>query len=100
MTWLQGFISGAVIGLVVAILSPLSQYVTHQFISPEYFPNVIEYTVKTGKMSEEAAENYFNLKSYIIQSITGAVVMGVITSAVVSLFLKKKGKKSDEQNQK
>ncbi|MDR5589667.1 DUF4199 domain-containing protein [Christiangramia sp. SM2212] len=90
MTWSQGFISGIIISIVVAILSPLAQYITHEFITPDYFENVIAFTVEKGAMSKEAAEEYFNLTSYIIQSFFFALVVGVVTSAIVAYFVKKK----------
>lgn len=89
MTWLQGFISGSVISIIVAILSPLSQWITHSYISPEYFPNVIAYAVESEELTQEAAEKYFNLISYMGQSALGALGMGLITAAIVSLFVKR-----------
>ena len=41
-------------------------------------------------MTQEAAEKYFNLKSYIIQGMVGAPIMGIITTTIVALFTKKK----------
>ena len=90
MTWLQGFLAGIGVTLVVAVLSPLSQYITTTMITPEYFPNVIAYSVENGKLSQEQAEKYFSLSNYIVQSIVGGVVMGVITSAIVAIFARKK----------
>lgn len=90
MTWTQGFISGIIISVVVAILSPLAQYITHEWITPGYFPNVIDHTVEKGAMSREAAEEYFNLKSYILQSFFFALVVGIVTSAIVALFVRRK----------
>jgi hypothetical protein len=46
--------------------------------------------VRTGHMTQEAAESYFNIRSYIIQGIVGAPVMGIVTSAVVAFFVKSK----------
>ena len=43
-----------------------------------------------GKMSLEEAEKYFSLQNYIIMSVVGALIMGVVTSALVALFVKKK----------
>lgn len=88
MTWSQGFISGIVISVVVAVLSPIAQYFTHEFITPEYFENVIKYSVETGIYTREAAEEYFSLTSYIIQSFFFALVVGVVTSAIVAYFVK------------
>jgi hypothetical protein len=90
ITWQQGFISGVAITVVVAILSPLTQYITSTVITPEYFPNVIKASVDLGKMTQEEAEKYFTLQNYIIQSTLGALIMGVITSAIVALFTRKK----------
>lgn len=72
------------------ILTPLSQYVTSTFITPDYFNNVITYAVSTGQMEQQAAEEYFNLKSYIMQSTIFAAVMGLVTSAVVAFFIRSK----------
>ncbi len=92
MTYKQGFFSGLFITLVVTILSPLVQYVITTFIAPEYFPNVIKYTLGKGEMTKEAAENYFNLKSYIQQVLIGTPVMGIVTTAIVALFTIRKNK--------
>ncbi|MCF4102101.1 DUF4199 domain-containing protein [Gillisia sp. M10.2A] len=90
MTWQQGFISGVVITAIVALFAPISQYVTATYISPEYFNNMIAYSVDNSTMSQEQAEAYFNLKSYVIQAIFGALAMGVVTSAIVAFFVKSK----------
>tara|TARA_R110002020_G_scaffold114593_2_gene263441 strand:- start:56234 stop:56710 length:477 start_codon:yes stop_codon:yes gene_type:complete len=90
MAWKQGFTSGIVISAVVALLSPLVQYIAGTYISPQYFPNIIRYVVETGKMDQKAAESYFNLQSYMLQGAFGALTMGVATSAIVALFLKKR----------
>ncbi len=90
MTWVQGFVSGIIISVIVAVLAPISQYITHEFITPDYFQNAIAYTVKNGGMSQDTAEAYFNFKSYVIQATFGALAMGVVTSAIVALFVRKK----------
>ncbi len=90
MTWGQGFTSGLIITLVVVILSPLAQYLTHTIITPEYFTNVIEYAVDSGNMTREEAEGYFSLSNYMMQSAIGGLIMGIVTSAVVAFFVKKK----------
>jgi hypothetical protein len=89
MTWKQGFISGIILSVIIAIISPLTQYITSTVITPDYFTNVIKFVVDSGKMGQEAAESYFNLKSYVLQSIFGALTMGIVTSAVVAFFVKR-----------
>ncbi len=90
MSWLQGFISGLIISLVVAVLSPVTQILAQHYLSPEYFENIIAYNVKAGHMSRIEAEGYFNLNSYIYMSMRSALVMGAVTSAIVALFVRKK----------
>ncbi|WP_372919952.1 DUF4199 domain-containing protein [Salegentibacter sp.] len=90
MSWKQGFVSGVILTIVVALLSPLGQYITHEFISPDYFKNAIAHSAENSPMEKEDAEAYFNLQSYIIQSVSGALMMGVVTSAIVALVLKRK----------
>lgn len=89
MTYIQGLISGIIISIVVAVLTPLMQYITNTLISPDYFSNMIAYAVNNDVMTETEAKEYFNLSSYIIQSTIGAPIMGVITSAIVALFVRK-----------
>ena len=90
MTYLQGLISGLLLTLVVVLLTPLSQYISHEFISPDYFPNIIRLTVEKGQMALEEAEMHFSLMSYIQQSLIFAAFMGVLTSAIVALFTRSK----------
>jgi hypothetical protein len=57
-------------------------------ISPAYFSNVIQLTVNSGKMTLVEAEGYFSLMNYITQSLLFAAVMGLLTTAVVMIFLR------------
>ncbi|HIA35433.1 MAG TPA: DUF4199 domain-containing protein [Flavobacteriales bacterium] len=90
MTYKQGFVTGFIITLFVTVFSIVTQYIISTIISPDYFSNMIEYAVSEGKMTQEAAENMFNLKSYIIQAPIGAFVIGLLTSAIVAIFTRKK----------
>jgi uncharacterized membrane protein len=89
MTWRQGFLCGLMLTLVIAVLSPLIQYVTYRIISPEFFNNMINYSVETLGKDRQAMEAYYNLKSYIIQGVTGALAAGILISALVALFVKR-----------
>lgn len=90
MTYLQGFVSGLWMTLVVTILTPLTQYLTVVVISPEFFPNMIAYTVEQGMKSSLEAELYFNFRSYMIQSVVFAPVMGIVTTAIVAIFTRRR----------
>lgn len=90
MTWLQGFICGLIITLFVTMLNPLVQIITAKLITPEFFQNIIKYSVEKGKMTTDVAESYFSLLSYIIKGLLGTPIMGVITSALVSFFIRRR----------
>lgn len=90
MSWTQGFVSGIIISVIVAMLSPLSQYITHEYITPDYFQNAITNAVENAGMTRENAETYFNFNSYRIQAAFGALGAGIVTSALVALFVRKK----------
>ncbi|MCE7040134.1 DUF4199 domain-containing protein [Dyadobacter sp. CY312] len=91
MTFKQGFISGLIISVIVALFSPLTQWITTYVITPEFFPNVIEYSLKTGYHKTRAeAEAFFNFENYAKQGLVGAIGMGIVTSLVVAFFVKSK----------
>lgn len=90
MTYMQGLITGLTITLGVTLLSPLMQYITSTYITPDYFKNVIKYSVEHKLMTQQNAESYFNLNSYIIQATVGSAVMGSLTAAIVAFFARSK----------
>ncbi len=90
MTYGQGFVSGLIISLIVTILSPLTQYITSTIITPEYFTNIIKYVVSEGKMTQVEAENYFNLKNFITEVLIATPMMGIVTTAIIAIFTRKK----------
>ncbi len=88
MSWKQGFTAGVTMTIIIALFSPLTQYISSTVISPDYFNNIIEYSVETKKMNREIAEGYFSLGSYMLQAFFGALTMGVVTSAIVAYFVR------------
>lgn len=91
MTYKQGLISGIIVSVFIAILSPLTQWITSYVISPEYFPNIIKRSVELGyyKTTEDATAE-FNYANYAVYSVVGALMTGILTTAIVMLFLKSK----------
>ncbi len=93
MSYKQGLISGIILSAFIALLSPLTQWITSFVISPEYFPNVIERSVELGYFeTREAAEANFNYKNYAINSTISSFVFGVLTTAIAMIFIRTKGK--------
>jgi len=91
MAYRQGLYSGIILSVFIALLSPLTQWITSYIITPEYFPNVIKRSVELGYYpSTAAAEAQFNYWNYAVQGAIGALIMGVITSAIAMIFIRTK----------
>jgi len=95
MTYIQGLISGLIITGIVVVLSPLTQFLISTVISPEYFTNVIEYTVSEGIKTQAEAEAQFSLQNYMVQAAVGAAIMGSVTSLIVAFFTRSTPQKEE-----
>lgn len=91
MSYKQCFISGLVITIIITLFSPLTQYIISYWITPDYFSNVMAHAVKTGYFKTmEEAEAFFNYKNYAIQSTIWAFISGILTTAIVGIFVRTK----------
>ena len=90
MVWKQGFVSAIVISFLIALLNPIAQFVVYKSITPHFFENIIAYKIKNTAMSLKTAQDIFNLKSYILQTTFSGLSCGVITGAIISLFVRTK----------
>jgi len=88
--WKQGFVSGIILSFFIALLSPLVQYVSFEYISPKYFENFIGHAVANKSLTLDQAKAYYSINSYILQGVSNALSMGVITSAIVALVIRTK----------
>src|SRR5690606_24385271 len=94
ISYKQGLISGTILSVTIALISPLTQWITSFIITPEYFPSVIKRSVELGyfKTVAEAGAN-FNYQNYAKQGAIGALVMGVVTTAIAMIFIRTKNTK-------
>ncbi len=90
ITYKQRFLSGCFLSLFIVVLSPVNQLITHYLITPDYFENLIRYTIQKGAMTKTQALQQFNIGNYIITSIVAGLITGVVFSAIVSFFIKSK----------
>lgn len=91
MSFWSGILSGVQLSVFVALLSPLSQYITSYWITPEFFPNAIKRSVEIGYFPDKlTAQSHFNYANYAMQGMFGAFLMGLVTTVVIVLFLRKK----------
>lgn len=91
ITYKQSFASSVLLTVFITVLSPICLYISMTFISPEYFDNAILFSVENGFHTQESAEAYFNFESYLHQSLVGSLIMGLVTGAIVSIFIRTKG---------
>ncbi|MGK4568930.1 DUF4199 domain-containing protein [Flavobacterium sp. 3HN19-14] len=96
ITWTQAFISGTFLALFITILNPLVQYISYEIISPNYFKMISAYRI-AHKVPVTTTDSLYNIKSYIMQGILNCMSLGVVTSAIVALFIKTKAEPSNEK---
>jgi hypothetical protein len=92
MTYQQGFVTGLIMTILITIATPLLQFITTRYISPDYFTNMTRYSIDHKIMTGEEAEKMFNEKNYIIQATIGTLIMGLVTSAIVAIFTRRSRK--------
>ncbi len=91
ISYKQGLISGVILSIIIALISPLTQWITSFVIAPEYFPNVIKRSVELGYyQTTEQARAQFNYTNYALQGALGALVMGIVTTAIAMIFIRSK----------
>lgn len=90
MSFRQALVSGLTIAAMCAVLAIPAQLIFHYLINPDFFDNMIKYAVETGKSSPEEAAHYFNMQSYLIQSVMGTLIFGVVIALIAAYMLRTK----------
>ncbi len=90
ITWEQGVISGSIISIIICLLTPMIQAIFINYISPNYYNDAAIQLSERGVISLEKAKEVYNLKASIIDAVVFNLAMGIVTSAIVSIFIKKK----------
>jgi len=90
ITWRQAFLSGLIVSIFAAALSPLAQYITHNYITPEFFVKVKDYSVTNNLMTVNAVNDYYNINNYMMQAALSSLIGGTLISAIVAIFMRRK----------
>jgi hypothetical protein len=93
MTYRQGILSGCMLTAFIVILSPLNQLLTWKVISPDYFANLIEYTVAKGTFTVDQAQQQFSLGNYVVTSLVAGTLMGILFSAILATFTRSRNRR-------
>jgi hypothetical protein len=76
---------GLYITVGFSVVSVLGQLIYHFVINPFYFETMISYANSKGEIN---AEKYFNPSSYLIQVLSGNLILGLVISLILSGFIK------------
>ncbi len=90
MTWLQGFTSGLIISVFVALLSPLTEYIAYNFFTPDNFNTIAESSVTNDLMSRTKMNDLLKINNYRWQSAFGLFGFGVLISMIAAIFVRRK----------
>ncbi|WP_300675105.1 DUF4199 domain-containing protein [Soonwooa sp.] len=95
MSFKQGVTSGIILSVFIAFLAPFVQWVISFVISPDFFKNAIQNSLNHGyyRTFNEAKAQY-NFANYVRQGTFGALALGVVTSAILMIFLQTKTTKN------
>ena len=90
MSWKQGIISAIIISFIIVFFSPVTQFIIHEFISPNFLENTINYTVISKKLTLAEAKEYTTLTSSIWKNISDGLSFGVVIGAIVAYLIQSK----------
>jgi tetrahydromethanopterin S-methyltransferase subunit B len=90
MSWKQGMIAAIIMSFIIVIFSPISQFIVHEIISPDFLENTINFTVKQKKLTLTEAKEYTTLTSSIWKNISDGLSFGVVIGAIVAYLIQSK----------
>ena len=88
LTYLNGLKMGAAIGVVVGALSIPFHFAYTTFLNPDYTRLMVDSMVATGTATLEDATAQFAMPGYAVGLFLFPIVAGVMTNAILSLFMK------------
>jgi hypothetical protein len=89
-TYKNAVLSGFVLTLIITLLAPLGTYISVEYISPEFFENAIKASVAMEYYTQQEAIDTFNTSNYMLQSLMFTPIFGIITTLIVSIFIRSK----------
>jgi tetrahydromethanopterin S-methyltransferase subunit B len=90
MNWKQGMIAAVVISFIFVFFSPITQFIIHEIISPNFLKNSIDFTVSQKKLTLTEAKEYTTLTSSIWKNISDGLSFGVVIGAIVAYLIQSK----------
>lgn len=88
MLYTNGFLCGIWLTVGIMLLTPLVQFISSSLISPDYFKNLISYSVEKGIFSPDEAKKQFSYGNYVFVNIVIEMLTGVVFAAFAPIWLK------------
>jgi len=88
LTFSQAFMCGFILTVFGTILAVPLQLAFHKLVNPDFFANMIAYSVKTGHSTPEQAAAYFNLNSYLLETVIGTFGFGILLSLILGFRMR------------
>ncbi len=98
MNWKQGMISAVLISFIIVFFSPITQFIVHEIISPNFLENTIAFTVSQKKLTLIEAKEYSTLTSSIWKNISDGLSFGIVIGAIVAYLIQSKPMESIKTN--
>jgi hypothetical protein len=89
MSWQQGFLSGVILSIFAMILTPFAVYFSLKYVNPDFFINMINFSVSKG-MKLENAQAMFGTTAYMMLATFSTISFGIIFAALAALLVKTK----------
>ena len=80
----QAFLSCFLMNVFVCLLYIPVHLVFLNVINPDFFSNMLQYTVKNGHQTLEGAAYYFNISTFITETVLTNFVTGTIISLILA----------------
>ncbi len=88
--WTRGFLSGLTLTVMIAVLSPLTQFVALKYISPDFIANMKAHYLAHNPAGASVADSFFSFRGMLLQGIFTIMSMGVVASAIIAWFARSK----------
>jgi Protein of unknown function (DUF4199) len=85
----QGLVSGSLLAVFCALMSPFALHFKIKYIHPEFFPKMIAFFTAQGKNSEQII-GFYNFKAYAIMNVVEVLSFGIIFAFIVAKIVENK----------
>ena len=90
VTWKELFLTGMRLTLLIMVLMPFVQILFHKYFSPDYFSNMIEFSVNIENRDRAKMEHFFTLSNFIFLAMKDALIWGTVMSVLLATVMRKK----------